>query len=282
MADWWQLVKPRQTALLVFTGLVGHASASAPIARPGACAWLSLAGSLVAAIAGATILNMVYDRDVDAVMRRTRHRPLAEGRVDPARAALAGLWSSWLGIGWAFALAPLYGAVVLLGWVLDVAVYTMWLKRRTVWAVVVGGLAGGMPVLAGRVLAAGRVDVLGVLLAFSVVVWIPTHIMTFSVKYAADYRAAGIPVFPNRYGVKATQYVVGLSTLLAAQLMLTVTWLLSVPLGYLGAGAALSAVLIGLAANALVSPDVQRNIRLFRFASVYMLGSMGLVLLARA
>lgn len=277
LRDFWSLVKSKQTGLLLFTGLAGYASHWQ--GTGGLTAWLGLAGSLLLAIAGATVLNMVYDRDIDARMARTQTRPLAAGRLDPWLVALAGLWMSWLGIGWAFALGPLYGLVVLAGWALDALVYTVWLKRRTAWSVVFGGIAGGMPALAGRVLALGEIDGPGLLLALAVLVWIPTHIMTFSIKYAADYAAAGVPVFPNRYGLRATQAVIGLSTVLAAQVMLAVIWYLALPLGYLGVAAALAAVLVGLAANAMIDPTVQRNLQLFKFASLYMMGSMAILFL---
>lgn len=281
LGDLWSLVKSKQTGLLLFTGLAGYASAW----QGGAAAaprWGALAATLALAVAGATTLNMVYDRDIDAVMPRTRRRPLAAGRLRPVPTALAGLGASLLGIAWSFAMTPLYGAVVLAGWLLDVGVYTIWLKRRTAWSVVLGGVAGGMPALAGRVLATGHADATGLLLALAVLLWIPTHIMTFSIKYAADYAAAGVPVFPNRYGLRTTQAAIGLSTVLAALVMLSIIWRLALPLGYLGVSAGLALVLVGLAANAFISPSVQVNLRLFKFASLYMLGSMAVLLVGVA
>ena len=154
-------------------------------------------GSLFLAISGSTVLNMAYDRDIDSVMKRTCWRPLPSGQVSVREAVLLGSILSALGVGWALALAPLYGAVVFAGLFFDAVVYTAWLKRRTPYAILIGGLAGGMPVLAGRVLAIGYIDAVGVMLALGVLLWIPTHIMTFSMRHFDDYRAAGIPTFPG-------------------------------------------------------------------------------------
>jgi len=271
--DLWSLIKSRQTALLLFTGVAGYASAAEPL-RGG---WPPLLGALLLSISGATVLNMVYDRDIDGQMARTRNRPLPAGRLSPGTALALGLAMSAGGLLWAFATDLLYGLVILAGWLLDVVVYTVWLKRRTPWSVVWGGISGGMPVLAGRALALGRVDLVGVLLALAVLLWIPTHIMTFSIKYAGDYAAAGVPVFPNVYGPEVTQKIISGSTVLAALTMAAVTWLLALPWGTVGVAFCLGAVLVGLAANALIRPSVQVNFRLFKFASVYMVAVMGLI-----
>lgn len=275
--DYVTLLKSKQTGLLLFTGLAGYASAWDPAAPP--AQRLGLVAGLLLAISGVTALNMVYDRDIDAVMTRTQTRPLAVGRLTPGEGLVFGLVLSLAGLTWAFRTAPLFGAVVTAGWALDLFVYTIWLKRRTPWSVVWGGVAGGMPVLAGRVLAVGQIDLVGLLLALAVLLWIPTHIMTFSIKYASDYARAAVPVFPNIYGLNRTQAVIGGSTVLAALVMLVVSWLLAIPWGALGVAGALGAALVGLAANALIRPSRVMNERLFKFASLYMVGAMGLLIM---
>ena len=97
--------------------------------------------------------------------------------------------------------APIYGAIVFAGLFFDVVVYTIWLKRRTPYSIIIGGLAGGMPVLAGRTLAVGQIDTVGVMLALGVLFWIPTHIMTFSMRHFDDYRTAGRADLPGRVRV---------------------------------------------------------------------------------
>ncbi|MGD8604010.1 MAG: protoheme IX farnesyltransferase, partial [Anaerolineales bacterium] len=190
---YWALIKSLQTGLLLFTGLAGYLSA---VARPvdWSETW-ALAGSVFLTVAGSTVLNMVYDRDIDGMMKRTAHRPLPAGKLGWQEALAFGSLLSVGGIGWALWIDPLYGLIVFSGLAIDVLIYTMWLKRRTAWSVVWGGLAGGMPVLAGRVLAEGRIDLVGIMLSLAILLWIPTHIMTFAIKHAQDYARAGVPVF---------------------------------------------------------------------------------------
>ena len=141
---YWQLIKSLQTGLLLITGLAGFMSACCPLfAWP---ALLAMLGTLFLAISGSTILNMVYDKDIDARMKRTANRPLPSGQVDANEALLVGLMLAWLGVGGAFALSPLYGLVVFAGLFFDGVIYTMWLKRRTSWSIIWGGIAGGMPI----------------------------------------------------------------------------------------------------------------------------------------
>ena len=158
--------------------------------------FLGLAVSLFLAIAGSTILNMWYDRDIDAVMNRTHHRPLADGRVSPAEALRLGLVLSVLGVGLAVAMSPLYGLIVFAGLFFDVVIYTMWLKRRTCWSIVWGGISGGMPILAGRAFGIGHIDGIGILLSLAVLFWIPTHILTFSMRYSPTTRPPESPPSP--------------------------------------------------------------------------------------
>lgn len=273
---YWTLIKSMQTGLLLITGLAGYMSARCPVTT-----WqtlLALTGSLFLAISGSTVLNMVYDRDIDAQMKRTANRPLPSGRVDPNEALLLGLSLAWLGVGWAFALAPLYGAVVLAGLLFDVGVYTIWLKRRTPWSIVWGGIAGGMPVLAGRCLGVGQIDAVGLLLALAVLLWIPTHILTFGLKYAADYRRAGVPVFPNTRGEGFTRAAIGLSTAGAVAVMLLATYLIGLSWGFWRATFALSVVLLGVTLASVLRCSPGLNFALFKMASLYMLGSMGLIM----
>ena len=182
------LIKSRQTLLLVATGLAGYLSARPDTLAPAMMrmpllptAALMLL-SLLAAISGTTALNMVADRDIDSRMIRTAWRPLPAGVLSPAEAALFGGVLLAVGLGTAYWLGATFGLLVMAGALIDLVIYTLWLKRRSAWAIIFGGVSGGMPVLAGRVLGIGEVDGLGLLLALSVLLWIPTHIIPFTMK----------------------------------------------------------------------------------------------------
>ncbi len=278
---YWPLIKSLQTGLLLSTGLAGYMSARCPV-----LSWdslLGLLGSLALAISGSTILNMWWDRDIDRVMNRTHHRPIASGRVSPQEALRLGLAFSALGVTWSAWLNPLYGLVVFAGLFFDVVIYSMWLKRRTCWSIVWGGISGGMPILAGRVLGlhnlgvGARIDDIGLLLTLSVLFWIPTHILTFSMRFFDDYQAAGIPTFASTYGFDATRKVIALSSVLAAVCIALAAVLIRVEWGYVHLLAFLSAGLMILAFLTTFRPSQRLNYGLFKYASVYMLLAMVLL-----
>ncbi len=268
---YWPLIKTLQTSLLLATGLAGYLSAHT---APSGLILLGVAVSLFLAISGSTVLNMWYDRDIDAVMNRTHHRPLADGRVSPQEALRLGLILSILGVGLAVWMSPLYGLVVFAGLFFDVVIYTLWLKRRTCWSIVWGGIAGGMPILAGRVMAIGRIDLIGILLSMAVLFWIPTHILTFSMRFFADYQAARIPTFPSTYGFETTRAMIALSAIIAAASMGVAGVMIGVQAGFLRLMAVLSAGLLVLSFATVFRPSERINYSLFKYASLYMLASM--------
>jgi protoheme IX farnesyltransferase len=269
---YWPLTKSLQTGLLLTTGLAGFMSARCPVMH-----WyeyLELAVSLFLAIAGSTILNMWYDRDLDAVMNRTHHRPLADGRIPPTEALRLGLLLSTLGVGLAVAMSPLYGLLVFAGLFFDAIVYTLWLKRRTAWSIVWGGVAGGMPILAGRAFGTASIDGIGILLALAVLFWIPTHILTFAMRFHGDYQAARIPTFPSVYGFQVTRLAIAVSSVLAALSISSAGILIGMQWGFVRLLAVLSAGLMLLAAATIFRPSEHVNFGLFKYASVFMLSAM--------
>jgi protoheme IX farnesyltransferase len=270
--NYWPLIKSLQTTLLLATGLAGFMSARCPIM--GWHIMLGVSGSLFLAISGSTVLNMWYDRDIDALMQRTCLRPLPSGKLSPRAGLTFGLVLSVLGVGWAFSLSTLYGAIVFAGLFFDVVIYTMWLKRRTAWSIVWGGIAGGMPVLAGRALATGQIDWIGITLSLAVLFWIPTHILTFSMRNHEDYQAAGIPTFPSTYGFQFTQLTMALSSMMVAIMMGLAAYGIGLTWGYLRLMAVLTGGLLFLAMASILNPSDRVNFGLFKYASFYMLSAM--------
>ena len=272
LKQFWPLIKSMQTALLTVTGIAGYMSARCPFTH-----WTTMTGliaSLLLSISGSTVLNMWYDRDIDSVMNRTHHRPIASGIVSAKEALLLGIFLSAAGVGLATLLSPLYGLLIFGGIFFDVILYTILLKRRTCWSVVWGGIAGGMPILAGRALGMGSVDGIGILLALAVLLWIPTHILTFSMRYREDYAAAGIPTFPSTYGDQYTRVIIAIASVLAAGVMGGAAVLIGVRQGTLHLLGILSGGLLVMAVLMLLKPSSRLNFHLFKYASVYMLASM--------
>jgi protoheme IX farnesyltransferase len=269
---YWSLTKPLQTGLLLATGVAGYMGARCPISSIPTN--LGLVFSLFLSIAASTILNMWWDRDIDAKMGRTQHRATSAGLVDENEALRVGLILTVIGVGWAVAMDALYGMVVFAGWFFDVVVYSIWLKRRTCWSIVWGGISGAMPILAGRVLGIGSIDWIGVMLALGVLLWIPTHTLTFSMKFAKDYAAACVPTFPSTYGLEATRATIAISSVLAAIAMIIAGYGIGMEWGFLRLLGVLSGGLLMLAFAITFKPSERVNFGLFKYASVYMLVSM--------
>lgn len=239
--------------------------------------WSTLFGlaiSLFLAIAGSTIINMWFDRDIDALMKRTCNRPLPTGKIKPQEALQLGLFLSFSGVSLAFVMDPVYGAVVFTGIIVDVLIYTIWLKRRTAWSILWGGISGGMPILAGRVLGLHQIDGVGILLTLGILFWIPTHILTFNMRYFEDYQFAGIPTFPKRFGFRTTRLAIALSSIIAAGSIGIAGWLIGMQWGFLRILGVLSAGLFVLAIASIRKPSDHTNFGLFKYASLYMLAAM--------
>lgn len=271
MVDYWALIKARQTALLLVTGICAYTLTRGLPFDPLEGLWMVAGLSL--SITGCTVLNMFVDRDIDAQMTRTANRPLPDGRIRPPAAGIFGAALSMAGLVLSFALDVRFGAAIASGFALDLGVYTAWLKRRTPLSIIFGGVSGGMPALAGRVLALGRLDVIGILMAGSILLWIPSHILTLTIRYADDYRGAGVPVWANVYGPRATRLFVAAANLLNTFVLVACALLLNVhPLALLIL-LGMSLGILVLSAMQLAAPGERRNWILFKAASLYMLAS---------
>lgn len=275
---YFPLVKSLQTGLLLVTGLAGYMSARCPVFNIPTV--LGLTGSLLLSISGSTVLNMWYDRDIDAKMPRTSKRPLSTGETKPKEALIFGLVLSVVGISWSLTIDLLYGGIVFAGLFFDVVIYTIWLKRRTAWSIIWGGISGGMPVLAGRVLGTGHIDWVGIALALGVLFWIPTHILTFSIRYHEDYQKAGVPTFPSTYSFQTTRLVIAISSIMATLAFGIASYGVGLTWGFLRLLVVLSAGLFILAVQSLRSPSERITFGLFKYASLYMLSAMLLMFFA--
>lgn len=263
------LIKGRQTLMLALTGLAGYLSQQSPESSWGV--FIGLTGSLLLTISGFTILNMLIDRDLDYRMERTRNRPLATRQVSVRAAAILALVLLIMGLGWSYTLSRLYFLLAIAGGTIDVVIYTLWLKRRTAWAILWGGIAGGIPILAGRVLARGEFDAAGLLLAMAIICWIPSHNITLGMMHSKDYLHAGIPTFANAYGTNAARSAVVLSSLLTT-LMFGSAFL---HLGFLPTSLSMLAIIslgwIGVIIHSLLKPSHLAFAKLYHISSLYML-----------
>jgi protoheme IX farnesyltransferase len=225
--DWVRLLKPRVVSLVVFTGVIGLFLAPGHL-HPVLAFTAILCIAVAAGAAGA--LNMWYERDLDALMHRTRRRPIPAGRIEPQAAlgfgvalSVASVLVMWLATN---ACAAFLLAVSI---VFYVFVYTIWLKRRTPQNIVIGGAAGAFPPLIGWAAVTDSVDVLPLLLFGLVFFWTPPHFWALSLYACKDYAKAGVPMLPVVAGARETRRQIFLYTL-----VLSVVAVLPWVLGYTG------------------------------------------------
>jgi heme o synthase len=270
------LLKLRQTFLLTLTGVAGYLTRqSFPI---DGWQFLGLIATLLLTISGCTILNMRADRDIDKKMTRTSFRPIAAGRVNPKIALVTGILMILVGITWSFLLSRLYFFLALTGIFLDVFIYTYWLKRQTAWSVLWGGFSGGVPILAGSALATGHIDLIGILLCLAIVTWIPSHNLTLGILNAKDYLNAGVPTFINSYGLKFTQVIIMVSTLLEVILLVLGFAWLGFPLIIQGLLVFCGIAIISVALLAWKNPSPPMILMNYKYSSIYMLAVMILLM----
>ena len=237
--DWFAMLKPRVVTLVVFTGFVGLLLAPGPLHPV-----LGLAAVLCIAVAAgaAGAINMWYDRDIDAIMRRTAKRPIPSGRIAAGEA---------LGFGVTLAVASVLvmelatntmaAFLLALSILFYVFVYTIWLKRRTPQNIVIGGAAGAFPPVIGWAAVTGTVDVMPLLMFAIIFFWTPPHFWALSLYASEDYARAGVPMLPVVAGAHTTRrHVMGYTVALAVVSLLP--WVF----GYAGPIYGVSAVGLGL------------------------------------
>ena len=256
-ADFISLMKPRVMSLVVFTALVGLIMAPVslhPVLAVSAVILIALGAGASAA------LNMWYDADIDAVMARTKTRPVPAGRIDREDALMFGLWLSGLSVLSMAVLINYAGAALLASTIFFYAViYTMLLKRRTAQNIVIGGAAGAFPPVIGWVAATGSLSLEPLVFFLIIFIWTPPHFWALALVKNDDYRAANIPMLPVISGADATVRQILLYTLaLAGTVMLPYLLGFSGMLYGVGAGVA-SAIFVGLSLLLAVGSRERRN-----------------------
>ncbi len=276
LADWrdlFALTKPRVMRLVIFTGLCGLLAAPVPM-HPvlGFTAILCIA--LGAGAAGA--LNMWYEADLDAKMKRTASRPLPAGRMDRQTAMHFGVGlAAFSVILMDLAANHLAAGILALSILFYVLVYTVWLKPRTAQNIVIGGAAGAFPPLIGWAAATGDISTLPLLLFAIIFLWTPPHFWALSLFVRSDYANAGVPMLPVVAGVQATRRQIFLYTLPMAAAAIA-PWAIGLAGWIYGATAVgLSAVFLVLAlavaANRATEPkQMGPEKRLFAFSILYL------------
>ncbi|HEX3982943.1 MAG TPA: heme o synthase [Acidisoma sp.] len=211
-ADWITLLKPRVMSLVVFAGAIGMVLAPGhinPLVAVGAVICIAIGAGAAGAI------NMWYDRDIDAIMRRTAQRPIPAGRMAPLPALIYGI---------VLAVISVVAMDVLTNWVAAlmlavsigfyIFIYTMWLKRRTPQNIVIGGAAGAFPPIIGWAAVTGHIGLVPVLMFAITFFWTPPHFWSLALYASGDYARAGVPMLPVVAGQRTTRLNILAYTLL--------------------------------------------------------------------
>lgn len=201
--DYVRLTKPRIISLLLITAycamVVARGGWPAPIMT------LNALGGLSLSIAGAHAINMWYDRDIDRLMERTRHRPVPLGRIAPLEALSFGIFLETVSFAWlSTTVNRLTAGVTLAGFLFYVLVYTMWLKRRSPQNIVIGGAAGAFPPLVGWAAVTNHLSWVPWLMFLIIFLWTPPHFWALALYRQQEYRDARIPMMPIVHGIQAT------------------------------------------------------------------------------
>jgi protoheme IX farnesyltransferase len=270
------LTKPRIIELLLVTTIPTMVVAANGI--PGI--WLmitTLIGGTLAA-GGANTFNMVYDRDIDAIMERTKKRPLVTGVMTPRAATIFACVLELLSFGLLAWRVNFLSAWLAMGaTAFYVFIYTIWLKRRSKQNIVIGGAAGAVPVLIGWAAVTNNLSWTPVLLFVIIFIWTPPHFWALAVRYRDDYAAANVPMMPVVASLRRTT----LEIMIYSVIMWALTMLVG-PAAHLGWVYALSATLLGgmftfyafkLYVHAREDKaDVNEAMRLFHFSITYLTG----------
>jgi len=204
LRDYMSLLKPRIVILLVGTAVGPMVPAAGGLPR-GSVVLAVIAGGALAA-GGAHAINCWLDRDIDAVMKRTRRRPIPAGRIPAWHAALLGVLLNIAAFVVLATLTNLFAAfLALTGTIIYVFVYTLWLKRWTSQNIVIGGAAGAIPPLVGWSAVTGRLDMTAVSLFLVILFWTPPHFWALAQMIRRDYERAGLPMMPVVAGQRSTK-----------------------------------------------------------------------------
>jgi protoheme IX farnesyltransferase len=268
VAAYVALTKPRIIELLLVTTIPAMFVA----ARGVPPLWLMVATTLggAAAAGSANAINCWIDRDIDALMARTAHRPLVRSEVTPRSALRFGVDLGVLAFVWLAVTVNLLAAVLAIAANLFyVLVYTMGLKRRTAQNIVIGGAAGCVPVLVGWAAVTGTVELPALLLFAIVFAWTPPHFWALALRYRRDYARAGIPMLPVVMGVAETTRQILLYTVLLVAVSLMFGAIAELGLVYLVSAIVLGGGYIVSSYRLWRSPDAAAAHASFRYSITY-------------
>lgn len=269
--NYYELTKPKIWYLLVFTAFGSALTASFLFdVQLSPLTWILLLAGVAAGSAAADTLTGYNDRDIDAIMDRTKDRPIPSGRISPNNALIFGLSLtaialifSWFINIWAFLL-------MLFGLFDNIIVYSKWLKRRSQLNIILGGFSGGAPALIGYVTVTTQNIEIGLIMAALVFLWIPTHIWSLALHVRKDYQKAKIPMLPVVSEEKKSVRIIAGTTLLMVLSSMLPFFFNQFGQIYLITVSLSGAIMMGLSLWLLLKPTEKASWTVFKFSSPYL------------
>jgi heme o synthase len=269
LRTYFLLTKPRVIELLLVTTLPAMILADGGFPSVGLIVAVLFGGALAAG--GANTINCWIERDRDHLMKRTRHRPLPSGDVDPKRALVFGLVLETVAFAFLWGTANLLAASLAVSATLFyVFVYTIWLKPRSPQNIVIGGAAGAVPALVGWAAVTGSLAAPAWVLFAIVFCWTPPHFWALALKYREDYAAAGIPMLPVVKGTKVAVQQILVYSVVVLAVSLTLPLVTPMTPLYPITAAILGILFVASAERLRRDPTPERAIKLFMFSNTYL------------
>lgn len=269
--NYFELTKPKIWYLLVFTSFGSAITASLLFhisVQP--LTWLFLLGGVAAGSAAADTLTGYNDRDIDAIMDRTKGRPIPSGRISARHALIFGLILAAVSLLFAWSINILAFVLMALGLFDNIIVYSKWLKRKSQLNIILGGFSGGAPALIGYVAVTTQHIELGLVMAALVFLWIPTHIWSLSLHVKKDYTKAGVPMLPVVSSEERSVRVIAGTTLMMVLFSILPFFLKQFGLIYVITATVFGAAMVGLSIWLLLRPSERASWTVFKFSSPYL------------
>ncbi len=269
--NYFELTKPKIWYLLVFTSFGSAITASLLFhisVQP--LTWLFLLGGVAAGSAAADTLTGYNDRDIDAIMDRTKGRPIPSGRISARHALIFGLILAAVSLLFAWSINILAFVLMALGLFDNIIVYSKWLKRKSQLNIILGGFSGGAPALIGYVAVTTQHIEIGLVMAALVFLWIPTHIWSLSLHVKKDYTKAGIPMLPVVSSEERSVRVIAGTTLMMVLFSILPFFLKQFGLIYVITATVFGAAMVGLSIWLLLRPSERASWTVFKFSSPYL------------
>ena len=269
--NYYELTKPKIWYLLVFTAFGAALTASLLFKiEVTPLQWFLLLTGVAAGSAAADTITGYNDHDIDAIMDRTKSRPIPSGRISPRNALIFGLILTTVSLVCAWLINYIALGLMAFGLFDNIIVYSKWLKRRSQANIILGGFSGAAPALIGYVAVTTQNIEIGLVMAALVFFWIPTHIWSLALHVKKDYTKARVPMLPVVADERTSVRVIAITTLLMVAFSIVPFFLNQFGLIYLITATVFGIVMILLSTWLMVRPSERASWMVFKFSSPYL------------